>query len=125
MILGIHHATFLSSDLLRSRAFYENVLGLKPDPQRPPMSFEGVWYDVAPGQQLHLMVLPNPDAGVLRPEHGGRDRHLALCTADLRDLAQRLLRNGISFTTSQSGRKALFCRDPDDNALEFIEAAPR
>lgn len=125
MILGIHHATFLSGDLLRSRAFYENVLGLKPDPQRPLMSFEGVWYDVAPGQQLHLMVLPNPDAGVLRPEHGGRDRHLALFTADLRDLAQRLLRNGISFTTSQSGRKALFCRDPDDNALEFIEAAPR
>jgi hypothetical protein len=26
-------------------------------------------------------------------------------------------------TTSQSGRNAVFCRDPDQNALEFIEVA--
>jgi len=29
--------------------------------------------------------------------------------------------NDISFTMSSSGRKALFCRDPDGNALEFIQ----
>ena len=27
----------------------------------------------------------------------------------------------IPYTKSRSGRKALFCRDPDGNALEFIE----
>jgi hypothetical protein len=36
-------------------------------------------------------------------------------------LAQQLDKAGIAFTRSQSGRAALFCRDPDDNALEFVE----
>jgi len=122
MILGLHHATFLSGDMQRSRAFYEGVLGLRPDPKRPLMVFDGVWYNVG-AQQLHLMALPDPEAGLQRPAHGGRDRHVALAVDDLNALAQRLLQHGIAFTLSQSGRQALFCRDPDGNALEFIEAA--
>jgi catechol 2,3-dioxygenase-like lactoylglutathione lyase family enzyme len=122
MILGIHHATFISSDLARSRGFYEGLLGLQPDPKRPLMSFDGVWYDVAPDQQIHLMVLPDPDAGVERPLHGGRDRHVAFMVRDVKALAAHLLAAGVAFTLSQSGRSALFCRDPDGNALEFVQA---
>lgn len=121
MITGIHHATFLTSDLSRSRAFYEGVLGLRPDPSRPAMSFEGVWYDVGPSQQLHLMLLPDPEAGLQRPAHGGRDRHVALGVQDFSQLTARLDEAGVAYTLSQSGRRALFCRDPDRNALEFIE----
>ena len=77
MILGIHHATFISSDLARSRGFYEDLLGLQPDPKRPLLGFEGVWYDVAENQQIHLMSLPDPDAGAQRPGDGGRDRPVA------------------------------------------------
>jgi len=124
MILGIHHVTFISSDLARSRGFYEGLLGLKVDPKRPLMSFDGVWYDVAAGQQIHLMLLPNPDAGVERPLHGGRDRHVAFMVEDVKTLASHLLSAGVAFTLSQSGRSALFCRDPDDNALEFVQAKP-
>lgn len=120
MIKGILHATFLTSDLDRSRQFYEGVLGLPPNPNRPSMSFEGVWYDVADNQQLHLMSLPNPEAGLQRPAHGGRDRHVALAVSDLAGVVERLEQEGIAYTLSQSGRSALFCRDPDGNALEFI-----
>lgn len=123
MISGIHHAAFLTSDLARSRAFYEGVLGLQLASNRPQMSFEGVWYEVAPNQQIHLMLLPNPEAGLQRPVHGGRDRHVALAVQDLERLRARLDAAGIACTQSQSGRRALFCRDPDQNALEFIEAA--
>jgi catechol 2,3-dioxygenase-like lactoylglutathione lyase family enzyme len=122
MITGIHHATFLTADLAKSRAFYEGVLGLHPDSKRPQMSYEGVWYDVASGQQIHLMLAPNPEAGLQRPAYGGRDRHVALGVDDLARLAERLDAEGITYTLSQSGRRALFCRDPDDNALEFIAA---
>ncbi|MDD2701929.1 MAG: VOC family protein [Sideroxydans sp.] len=122
MILGIHHATFISSDLARSRDFYEGLLGLKPDARRPLMSFDGVWYDVAANQQIHLMLLPDPDAGTERPLHGGRDRHVALLVDDVKGLAAHLLSAGVAFTLSQSGRSALFCRDPDGNALEFVQA---
>lgn len=121
MISGIHHAAFLTGDLARSRAFYEGVLGLQLASNRPHMSFEGVWYDVAPNQQIHLMLLPNPETGLQRPVHGGRDRHVALAVQDLEKLRARLDAAGIACTQSQSGRRALFCRDPDMNALEFIE----
>jgi len=120
MITGIFHTTFLAADLAKSRAFYEGVLGLRPDPNRPAMSYGGVWYDVAPNQQIHLMLLPNPEAGLQRPAHGGRDRHVALAVSDIAKLIARLDQAGIAYTLSQSGRRALFCRDPDGNALEFI-----
>ncbi|BBI99797.1 glyoxalase [Ferrigenium kumadai] len=125
MILGIHHATFLTSDLARSRAFYEGVLGLRADPNRPQLGFEGVWYDVAPNQQIHLMLLPNPEAGLQRPAHGGRDRHVALGVDDMDDLKAKLDEAGLPYTLSQSGRQALFCRDPDGNALEFVVTCTR
>lgn len=120
MISAILHVTFVTSDLPRSRAFYEGLLGLQLDIERPKMSFEGVWYDVAPNQQIHLMLLPNPEAGLIRPAHGGRDRHVAFGVTDLGRLISKLDAAGVSYTLSQSGRRALFCRDPDDNALEFI-----
>ena len=122
MITAILHATFLCADLARSRAFYEGVLGLQPDPRRPDLGFDGVWYNIAPGQQIHLMRLPDPEAGLQRPLHGGHDRHVALAVSDVAKLAERLGRAGMRCTFSSSGRKALFCRDPDGNALEFIES---
>jgi len=121
MITAILHASLISTDLAKSREFYEGVLGLCPDPNRPNMNFDGVWYDVAPNQQIHLLMLPNPEAGLQRPVHGGRDRHVALAVTDITKLIARLDQTGIAYTLSQSGRRALFCRDPDDNALEFIE----
>lgn len=120
MFSGIHHASLLVSDLAKARAFYEGVLGLQPATNRPQMSFDGVWYTIAPNQQIHLLVLPNPEAGLQRPEHGGRDRHVALAVADLAKLQARLDAAGIAYTQSQSGRRAVFCRDPDQNALEFV-----
>lgn len=120
MITGIHHATFLTSDLGRARHFYEGVLGLHPDSGRPQMSFDGVWYDIAPSQQIHLMLLPNPEAELQRPAYGGRDRHIALVIDNMAALKAKLDEAGIACTLSQSGRAALFCRDPDGNALEFI-----
>jgi glyoxylase I family protein len=123
MITGIHHATLLTSDLSKSRAFYEGVLGLALAKNRPQMSFDGVWYDIALNQQIHLMLLPNPEAGLQRPAHGGRDRHVAMGVKELQKLKERLETAGIAYTASQSGRSALFCRDPDQNALEFIEIA--
>jgi catechol 2,3-dioxygenase-like lactoylglutathione lyase family enzyme len=120
MITGILHTTFLTTDLTQSRAFYEGVLGLCPNPNRPAMSYDGVWYDIAPNQQIHLMLLPNPEAGLQRPAHGGRDRHVALAVSDIAELIERLNQAGVAYTLSQSGRRALFCRDPDGNALEFI-----
>ena len=120
-ITALLHAGLLVSDLARAKAFYESVLGLTPYPDRPELPYPGEWYDLGSGQQLHLMQLPNPDAGSIRPEHGGRDHHIALAVTNMAALKSRLEAAGVSYTVSKSGRAALFCRDPDANTLEFVE----
>jgi len=120
-IVGLLHASLLIADLARSRAFYEGVLGLAASPERPELGFPGVWYDVGGGGQIHLLRLDNPDPVAARPEHGGRDRHTALGVEDWEGMKRRLAETGVPFSLSRSGRRALFCRDPDGNALELVE----
>lgn len=112
------HAGLIVSDLQKSKAFYEGLLGLKPNPARPNFDFEGVWYDIG-HNQIHLMVVPNPYADVMRPAHGGRDNHLALSVDDVEPVRAALDKAGVPYSMSKSGRAALFCRDPDGNAIEF------
>ena len=119
-IVSLLHASLLVSDLARSRAFYEGVLGLAPSPARPALDFAGVWYDVGAGQ-IHLINLPSPDPLEGRPAHGGRDRHTALGVAGWEAVRARLDAAGLAYTLSRSGRRALFLRDPDGNALELVE----
>ena len=123
-IKGLIHIGLLVQDLARAKAFYETVLGLSPHPARPALPYPGEWYELPDGRQLHLMCLPNPEAGLVRPEHGGRDRHAAFAVASVEALKRVLERSGVAYTLSKSGRPALFCRDPDGNALEFLQAGP-
>jgi glyoxylase I family protein len=119
-ILGLHHTSLLVADLERSLAFYLHTLGFTQDSSRPEMSFDGAWLK-AGDQQLHLLELPNPDPLAGRPPHAGRDRHSAFYIDDIDDLVQTLEAQTVPYTLSRSGRRALFCRDPDGNGLEFIE----
>lgn len=121
-VVRIHHVSLIVSDTGRSLNFYVELLGLAVDEQRPDLGYPGAWLWVG-DQQIHLLELPNPDPVQGRPHHGGRDRHLALTIKDLDSLAERLEQAGIGFTRSRSGRRAIFCRDPDGNALELIEVA--
>ena len=120
MITEFLHVSLLVADLARARGFYEGVLGLLPG-DRPELSFDGVWYGIGV-QQIHLLVLPNPDPVIGRPEHGGRDRHVALGVEDFDRLKRSLEQAGIPYTLSRSGRTALFCRDPDGNAVELVKS---
>ncbi len=119
---GILHVSFIVTDTKRALRFYCDVLGLEINHHRPDLGYPGVWLDCGGDQQIHLLELPNPDPVTGRPEHGGRDRHAAFAIDKLDVLSASLEAAGIKFTRSKSGRQALFCRDPDGNALEFVEA---
>ncbi|WP_078119150.1 VOC family protein [Thiosocius teredinicola] len=121
-MLGLHHVSLIVADTERALTFYCDVLGLQIEPARPDLNFPGAWLRLG-HQQIHLLELPNPDPVNDRPTHGGRDRHTAVQVTDLDDFAQRLDVAGIAYTMSKSGRRALFCRDPDGNAWELIEVA--
>jgi glyoxylase I family protein len=120
LVSGMHHVSLLVADTGRALGFYRDLLGLPVSGERPGMSFPGAWLQIGP-QQIHLLELPNPDPTSGRPAHGGRDRHVALTVTDLDALTTRLDGAGIPYSLSRSGRRALFCRDPDGNAVELIE----
>jgi glyoxylase I family protein len=119
MIKAIHHVSILTSDLGRSIRFYSGILGLAVSDKRPDLGFDGAWFDLG-GQQIHL-IHPDPVGSPHKPEvRCGRDRHVAFQVEDIDQLIEKLDSAGIEFERSRSGRPALFCRDPDGNALEFI-----
>jgi glyoxylase I family protein len=118
-MMRLHHVSLIVADTQRSLTFYRDLLGLEVDAHRPDLGFPGAWLNVG-DQQIHLLELPNPDPVTGRPEHGGRDRHTAFRVDDLDGIKARLASAGQSFTLSRSGRPALFCRDPDGNAIELM-----
>ena len=109
------------ADTEKALDFYCQILGLNVNTSRPDLGYPGAWLDVG-DQQIHLLELPNPDPIEGRPAHGGRDRHIALLVLSLDIIQTALETKGIEYSLSRSGRRALFCRDIDGNALELIEA---
>ena len=118
-ILSLNHASFIVSDTEASLVFYRDLLGLQ-QAERPDMGFPGAWLQLG-NQQIHLLELQNPDPISGRPQHGGRDRHIALNARALEPIQEALNKAGIVYTMSISGRRALFCRDYDGNTVEVIE----
>jgi glyoxylase I family protein len=119
-VSDFHHVSLIVADTARALEFYQGVLGLEVDQSRPDLAFPGIWLALG-DRQLHLLELPNPDPVEERPQHGGRDRHTAVTVSDLDGFMRRLEQARIPFTLSKSGRRALFCRDPDGNAWELVE----
>jgi glyoxylase I family protein len=119
-ILSVAHISVVVADTERALRFYRDVLGLAADPTRPDLGYPGAWLTLGT-QQIHLLELPNPDPTDGRPAHVGRDRHGALYVQGLAELKAQLDRAGTTYTMSRSGRRALFCRDPDGNGWELME----
>jgi glyoxylase I family protein len=119
-VLGLNHVSLLVSDTARALDFYHGLLGLAVDNSRPDLGFPGAFLD-AGNAQIHLLALASP-AAAGNGKHGGRDHHIALEVVDLDAVTAGLERLGIAYTLSRSGRRALFCRDPDGNAVELVES---
>lgn len=121
--IAIHHASVLVRDLERARLFYEEILGLKVNKDRPSKTFDGLWYDVG-SSQIHLIVTDQfdlPEESALYP---GVRRHVALRVPDLQAIGERLGDHQLPVFPSSSGRPVLFCRDFDGNAFELIGEEP-
>ena len=114
------HVSILVADTRLAEDFYEQILGLNKSQQRPDLGYPGCWFEIGE-HQLHLIQKPNPDPVHGRPAHAGHDRHVAFAVEDLDELIGRLHQHGIVYSRSKSGRKAVFFRDPDGNALELVE----
>ncbi|WEJ61578.1 VOC family protein [Thiomicrorhabdus lithotrophica] len=119
-IIGLDHVSIIVKDAEASLAFYQGLLGVTLL-ERPSMAFPGYWVNLFEGQSLHIMQIDNPNENTIRPEHGGRDYHFALRVDSIDEYAEKLKSMKLPFTLSESGRKALFARDLDNNAFELFE----
>lgn len=115
-----HHVAIIVSDLEKAAHLYGEILGLESD-MRPDLNFEGLFYKLGEGQQLHLMKLDNPDLSSTLPAHGGRYRHFALSVNNLASITDKLKAEDMAFTSSKSGRVAVFFYDSDGNAIELVQ----
>jgi glyoxylase I family protein len=120
-VLSVHHVSLLVADTLRALEFYHGILGIPVDDNRPELGYPGAWLHIG-RQQIHLLELADPEDSGKITLHGGRDRHFALHVDELDYFRKRLEERGIDYTPSSSGRRALFCRDFDGNAVELIES---
>ena len=119
-VLAVNHVSLLVNDTARSLGFYHGLLGSPLDESRPELGFPGAFLRLG-AVQIHLLELAAAAVPGALPEHVGRDRHLALDVADLDAVRTVLVAAGIDYTLSRSGRRALFCRDPDGNGIELVE----
>lgn len=120
---ALQHCGLLVSDVESAKAFYMEVFSFTDESHLRPktLPYPGAFMNIAGTFQIHLMQLPSMDPKEGRPEHGGRDRHVAVTVNNIEIIKNRLAARGLPHTMSSSGRRALFCRDLDGNAFEFME----
>jgi catechol 2,3-dioxygenase-like lactoylglutathione lyase family enzyme len=129
-IQALHHVTLTATDLERSRRFYREILGLR-EIDRPAFPFPGAWFEVAGGQQLHLIV---HDGATLRGQKGidTRDNHFALRVADYNATLELLRSRGYREDTEAldlmkmrlqprgtAGFPQIYILDPDRHVIEI------
>ncbi|MGL4551142.1 MAG: VOC family protein [Gemmataceae bacterium] len=113
-VTAIDHVSVLITDLGCSRRFYRDVLGLTEIAKPKTFDFRALWFDLG-GQQLHLLLKPQPDA--VSP------RHFALRVADIHAAREHCRRHGVATdeTTPIPHCDRFFVHDPDRNRIEVIQ----
>lgn len=122
----IDHATFVVKDLLRSHAFYADLLGMTQVP-RPNFDFQGAWYQ-AGATLIHLIVEHDKSgpAGIFKPERfqSSRTHHLAFSVDDCPAAYQSARQQpGVKFVSElkhrPDGAWQFFLEDPDGHVIEL------
>jgi glyoxylase I family protein len=128
MISRIHHIAIICSDYQRSRAFYEETLGLKVLKENYRAERKSHKLDLAIGDHyvIELFSFPDPPKRVSGPEACGL-RHLAFAVADIGSAIRELNAKGVATEPVRvdefTGKKFTFFSDPDGLPLELYETS--
>lgn len=116
--LTFHHYSISVKDVRKSSDFYSKILGLVRI-KRPDFSFEGAWFSIGVGLELHLIA---DDTSVI-PYSGSRQLHYAFKVKDLYAFRQFLLDKNVhiekDINLRPDGVLQLFIKDPDGYFIEI------
>lgn len=128
-LTSINHYLIRSNDIERSRAFYQDVLGMDQVP-RPDFPFPGYWLGVGKEAQVHLAPSAVDNASLYfigSPEDAAKTNsgvidHVAFLAHDPQGFIRHLESKGVQFRPrylADSKLFQLFVRDPDGVMVEL------
>lgn len=117
-------------DLDRTRGFYLDFLGMKEVARPSNFVFEGAWFEMGNGDQIHVILSKDtsseagiPDPGVGKT--GGMSTHLAFIVDDLNSYVERAAEMGIDIVGGPYNRglgaTQIYLEDPDGYQVELFE----
>jgi catechol 2,3-dioxygenase-like lactoylglutathione lyase family enzyme len=114
-------------EVKKALGFYQDVLGLSPDPGRPHIpTIDGYWMDVGGTAQIHLMGVDGQSKFAETPDKDPSRPHVALAVADIQEARQELDRLGVSYWVTRGvvgpASQQIFMKDPFDNMIELHQA---
>lgn len=114
-----HHMSVQITDLDRSRAFYEDILGFEQI-ERPDFGFPGVWYGIG-DMQVHLIgEIPGMPRATPPSSLSPAATHLAFQIDDYQATLDALTDKGIEAVGFGEEVGQIFLADPDGNVIELI-----
>lgn len=119
--LALNHYTIVVKDLERTKAFYEDIVGLKTG-DRPPLSFPGYWLYCGGVPTVHLIGHRPEDEQFDDTPPTGRLDHIAFAAENLKLMRERLQARAIRYEERVLPRvnmTQLFFKDPDGINIEF------
>lgn len=111
-VTRLEHVNTRSADVEKTRAFYEQFLGLRTGP-RPAFASKGYWMYLGDQPILHLVQRPYGEAA--KPDSGNVD-HLAFYGTDREGLRASLVAAGLAYRETET---QVFIHDPDGLKIEI------
>jgi catechol 2,3-dioxygenase-like lactoylglutathione lyase family enzyme len=119
--MAIAHITLATRDLVRTTRFFVEALGWRSIPRSNNVPYPAAWLAVGPGQELHLLELPDFEASPFEREYG---RHVAVSypPAGFAALKQRLRQHGAEVIAADRPTpfERFFFRDPNGYVFEIV-----
>jgi catechol 2,3-dioxygenase-like lactoylglutathione lyase family enzyme len=118
LFLGINHVALHVSDVERSVEYYGKKLGFDQI-LRPNFDFEGAWFELGGGRQLHLI-----GGRTVTVHSSNRGNHFAIEVSSISETADFLRSRIVKFMGPKQrpdGAWQIFLIDPDGHFVEFCE----
>jgi catechol 2,3-dioxygenase-like lactoylglutathione lyase family enzyme len=121
-VVALAHVTLATRELVRSTAFFHEVMGWTPISRPRNNAAPAAWLEVAPGQELHLVEVPGFEPSPFEQEYG---RHVAVSfpRADFKALKERLAAHGATIIDPlrETPFDRFFFRDPNGYIFEVVD----